>query len=197
VSASVLRSQASTIIWDALATSNRGKLCRYRPFRAGHCARDGGTSKACPTRSATREMADPESNRPSGRLVASAWVQTRGLLRRRSTGPWGAFLPWSTFLNGQSLKSPNEYLIHPPRQALRKKCRPTAEAAGRRRAAVRPGAGVASRRLHACQAERKLLLAPISRRAFDARQWLHVLSCKREGRIQSAERAVPTHINQI
>src|SRR6266542_6036144 len=90
--------RASSIIWTALAASNRDRSCTCRWFPAGRYALDGGTSTANPTHSAIREMPCRASNRPSGRLGVSAWVQRRWRgSRRRSTDPWG-FLPWSTFL---------------------------------------------------------------------------------------------------
>src|SRR5262245_28530876 len=109
---------------STMRASSQDRLSRCRRFRAGRCARDGSTSTASPTRSTIREMADSASNRPSGRLGVSAWFQTRGWPQRRSTGPWAAFLPWSTLLNGRSFRLPSEYLIHLLDRRCGKKCRP-------------------------------------------------------------------------
>src|SRR5262245_28445863 len=112
---------------SAVRASNRDRLSRFRRFRADRSGRDAGTSTGRPTRSATPERVGTEWHRPSGRLVASAWTQAQGWLRRRSTDPWAANLPWSTFLDDQSYgKPPRSTLYTLLRQALQEKCRVTA-----------------------------------------------------------------------
>ena len=82
---------------SARRASNRDRLRRCRWFRAGRCARDGSRSTGRPTRSATEEMADTGSHRPSGMRGVSVWLASRGWPGRRSTDPWAAYLPWNTF----------------------------------------------------------------------------------------------------
>lgn len=77
-------------------------------------------------------MVGTESHRPSGTLGACALMRGQDWLRRRSTDPWAAYLPWSTFLDDQSYRRTAEgYLISPPSGRRCRKMQPARAPGGR------------------------------------------------------------------